>query len=157
MRYRAEELESKFDMPDSLRNIVEIPNEYGTSVYIGDARYFRFSGYDIYGDAILKRYDKKEAMETVLDWHLPFFKNRPTIKNKFIWIIENNFHRSLFILNGTPARSIYTTEGYRDSLKGNAANRGISLTDKLLDMVFGPIEDKLMEIYQKIANPEEND
>ncbi len=71
-----------------------------------------------------------------------------------VWSIYSSFSifgsvdRSLVLYNYSNGPEI--SEDYRRGLKGNAANQGIALTDKLLDLAFGPIEQILLKNYKEL-------
>ncbi len=44
--------------------------------------------------------------------------------------------------------------GIRSNLRANAINQGLALSDKLLDLAFGPIEEQLIKRYSEILNYE---
>ena len=138
--------ETPFDFQSKMENEVTVEDPEGNSIiYRAEAYRLWFGNDSIRGTARLVKYKlAKKTKKSFLWWRpkkewefttnkkiLPFFLFQGKINN------ERDF-------------------GYRSDLVGLAIERGIALSDELLDLAFGPIDKKIMEIYLIIVNKKNN-
>lgn len=128
------------------KNEVVIPAEGKSILYVGEIRGLETSGpvkdYDrISGRAFLSRYDRVEKSEKKFKWFPPRYQIQSVLKDERIWEVHTF---DFFIWAGT------FRSDYKDSLKRDALKKGINVSDKLLGLVFGPIDAEILGMYQEL-------
>jgi hypothetical protein len=104
------------------------------------------------GCARLTRYDKIEETKNkrkCVRKFPPKFETQkiPYVKETEIWTVDSSYG-SYFIVNGRLKG--YIVPGYKNCLKEEAFRKGIILSNKLIEMVFEPIDVEIMEMYKQI-------
>lgn len=149
------ELEGKVTLPD-LHNEVVIEDGDQRVKYVADAFGIQLGGDSVHGCYTLKRYDQKKVV-TITKERVGFLRYKTVevseIRDTLVWTAgDSNLRmKSLIIFMGKVIGvNIYTS--IRNDIKANAGNDGIILSDKLLDLAFGPIEQQLFKKYQEIKD-----
>lgn len=152
---KIEDLEGKIDVNKlwlriNLKNEMVVRDSDKLSVYVGEAKYLWIcAGTDVVGRAVLTRYDRELRMKQkrkVDRWFpLTIKKEEMTVtKDKKIWSVDSSeYDTAHFVYNGK------TVFQYRDMLKSRSKWEGVKLSDKLLDMIYSPIDRQIMDWYQK--------
>lgn len=152
---KIEDLEGKVDV-NKLWQQIDLKNEMvvrdgdKVSIYVGEARYLWIcAGTDVVGRAVLTRYDRElriKQKKKVESW-LPLIikKEEVTVaKDKKIWSVDSSqYNTAHFVCDGE------TVFQYRELLKSRSKWEGVKLSDKLLDMVYSPLDRQIMNWYQK--------
>lgn len=129
-----------------LKNEVVIPAEGKSIVYVGEAQDLKTSdpvgGLDyIKGEVSLSRYDRVEKLERTFKWFPPRYQIQSVLKDERIWKIDKF---AFFVWGGK------LDSEYRNVLKKEALSEGITISDKLIELVFGPIDAEIMGMYQEL-------
>ncbi|MBW2990226.1 hypothetical protein KY348_00815 [Candidatus Woesearchaeota archaeon] len=161
MKLHISELELKFEgksilnKDNTLVNELKVEDGDNTIFYLGEMGGLYFdSDLDVRGKVALSRRDKR--IETVKKKRLarvfpPKIKVKEVpVKRKYlIWSFST--HDTEYMVYG--GRSNWSSKcGYRSIIKKKALAKGIVLKDKLLDVVFGPMEREIMEWYYERAD-----
>lgn len=149
-------LESKVDFSKNITNEIVLKAEGQTVKYIGYANELHFDGDSIRGWASLRRIDLREETKKrkrIVSWFPPRIKTEGVKSQKWIdkWFISSDNY-IYFISSGESKTDYDCMAHYRGSLKGNAANQGVNLSNEVFDTVFGPIDREIMEMYRKFYN-----
>jgi len=158
MEVQIKDLEAKLnyvDLVEYLCNEVVVPTDKKTIVYVGEAIDLYFEDMAIKGRARLSKYERTKGTKNKIkptQWFPPKFQTQevPFVKDKRIWRINSSeYHNSYYFLSDGKLQ----TE-YRDALKEMAENQRLGLSHKLFEMVFGPIDSEIMEIYKQVKRLE---
>ena len=158
-------LESRLDFQRNLRNEYKVTAGDETIFYLGEARGLWFEGRDIRGQAVLSKYSRKigeKETKNLVRKIPPKFETVRTPYNidTLVWQVKSGeftyegfmkkgiYDCIYFLSNGESKIGYDCSAHYRAKLLGEANNQGISLTPKLFDEVFGPIDKKIMELYE---------
>ncbi|MEK6968901.1 MAG: hypothetical protein AABW48_00565 [Nanoarchaeota archaeon] len=143
------DLEGRVDLtlPSTyLKTEVIIPVEGKSILYVGEALDLKVSSQhnecdSIEGQVSLSRYNRVEKLERTFKWFPPRYQVQSSLKDDRIWKIDRF---AFFVWDGK-----FKPE-YRNILKKEALNKGITVSDKLIELVFGPIDTEIMEMYQEL-------
>ncbi len=130
-----------------LRNELLIPMEGKIAVYVGLASNLETSGpvneyASMKGYGWLFRFDRTEkSKKELIRWFPPKYEIKTSLEDKKIWEIKGFHH---FLWNGE------LNSDYKGFLKKEALKEGVTVSDKLLDLVFGPIEAQILEMYHDL-------
>ncbi|MFH1174144.1 MAG: hypothetical protein V1725_03370 [archaeon] len=149
--------ETKLDMKNLCNDFV-IPGKEKDVLYRGsiDAAHFQ-SDCNIYGVVCLRKlemqheyatYEKKRfgGNKTII---IPASQNR-------IWTFNAGNVQSFsaeyicLVREGIMQNDLKDRESYRSKINIDAANAGVNLSVELFELVFGPLEAKLLDIYTKV-------
>ncbi len=149
------ELEGKVSLPD-LHNEVVIEDGDQRVKYVADAFGIELSGAYVFGYFTLKRYDLEHLIDIKIE-RVSFLKYRevkvPNIRDKLIWIVNSSNYSSKMIVKYCHYKDIVEpSDNCRREIQSNAANVGLVLSERLLDLAFGPIEQQLCQKYRKIRD-----
>ena len=146
------DLEATVDFPDhteSVRNELVIPGENDIPiVYLADAS-LRRVGIHLVGEATLSKYLRTESTKSklqVVRLFPPRFEREDVTVVKDIkqWSIESGYFTRFFSLE----------QGFVDYQKviidRAAEHPGLKLSRQLLEVVFGPIEQRINELYAPV-------
>ncbi len=126
----------------TLDDVIRIPSELNQEITIGEATFsarvsdVRFDGAVLQGTVYFSKKTNQGGVDTV-DYEF----NMPEKTN------------DLIRYGNAPTR----TSGYRASIVSHLANKGVIISEKLLDLVFGQIDDRLLDIYRKVFPKEVED
>ena len=144
----------------TLKNVLVVQS--GATVYVGEAKelYFEIDN-DIRGTATLSRYDiiKSTKIKRRLVKFLP-----PTIESKeisvetekLVWVFRSDKYNNKFFTSRGESIDKQANYGYKAGIASDAFDKGVTLSNKLLDMVFGPIDAKMRELYQEQIKRKKN-
>ena len=155
MEAQIEDLDARLNQIKDLRNEVVVPTDEEIAVYVGEAIGLHFEGMDddIRGTARLSKYERTEGIRNktkLIQLFPPKFQTQevPFVKDRRIWMIHSSTICNYSFLSHGELRTGYDcSSDYRTALKGEATNHGLILSHKLFEMVFGPIDSEIMEIY----------
>lgn len=151
-------LESKVDFSRNVTNEVVLKADGQTVKYIGYAEDLWIDGNDIRGRAKLRRYDLREKVKKgikIISWFPPRIKTEEVNSQEWIkrWgVVSDESNHKYFVSSGKLANGYDCDAYYRAALKGSAADDGINLSNEIFEAVFGPIDNKIMELYRKFHN-----
>lgn len=155
MEAQIEDLEKKFQLNHikDIHNEVVVPTDEEIAVYVGETIGLHFDGMDIRGIARLSRYERTEGTRNkrkLIRWFPPKFQTQkvPFVDDKIVWRIDSENH-DFFLSDGELKTEYHCSAHYRADLRGVAVNQGLGLSHKLFEMVFGPIDSKIMEMYRQ--------
>lgn len=155
MAIQITDLEKRLNQRFYLRNEVTIPAAEEMVIYRGEAIDLHFDGLNIRGTAALSRYRKTEGTRNerkLVRRFPPKFQITPVpvVDQTLIWrIVSDDIASKYFFSHGKLATDYDCDAHYRTALKGAAANQNIGLTHQLFEMVFGPIDAKILAMYQQ--------
>jgi hypothetical protein len=149
------DLEASFQMPKAFSNEIEVRDGEKTIVYVAWAYNLRLEGLDIRGNLSLTKYEIRQIAERRRIGGL-FSRQFEIVKKdvrREIWhISDKDYGYNFLVSGGKPARNKNFSFHCETALLGKAAEAGILLSDKLLDMALAPIYEKLMEVYRTVKN-----
>jgi hypothetical protein len=153
MTFQIEDLEARLNQKTHLKNEVVIPTDEEIAVYVGEAIGLYFDGMDIRGSARLSKYDRTEGIKNqrkLVQWFPPKFQTEevPVVSDRRIWTL-NSDNYDYFVSSGELKTGYDCDAHYRADLKGKAANQGLRLSHKLFEMVFGPIDSEILDMYRQ--------
>lgn len=152
------DLEASFQMPREVANEIEVRDGDKRVVYAARAHSLWLDGLSIRGGLSLTKYEAQRVSKRKRTggWFSKKFEIIEMDMRQQIWHLEDDSeHRSrsrFLITSGKPARRKDCSADCSTALLGQAANAGILLSDKLLDLVLSPIYAELMKIYQTIQS-----
>ena len=157
MEAQIEDLDARLSKIKDLRNEVVIPTDKEIAVYVGEAIDLSFDGMDddIRGTARLSKYERIKGTRNktkLIQLFPPKFQTRevPFVKDRKIWMIDSwNSCNYSFLSHGKLRTGYDCSSDYRTALKVEATNHGLILSHKLFEIVFGPIDSKIMEMYKQ--------
>jgi len=125
-----------------LENTIIAPYEQQTFVYVG--RISEDDECDEFDEEYcvrvnLTKYSRETRIKTDFTLFPPSLKKREVFKDKEVWDITHLF-------------DLKNDNDFYEGLKEEAKEEGIILPQSLLDAVFGPIDQKLKELYKQIKN-----
>lgn len=149
-------LEEKVNFPREITNSVSVEDNGNTIKYVGTAfnLWVDWSDNAVRGNAQMSKYQSQTGIKTEVRFlrrWLPIpisIKKVPIEKQRLIWKVEEDWHE-YFISEGETQNNCIGLSGYRCSLVEKASFEGIKISPKLLDMIFNPIDKRIMEEYQK--------
>jgi hypothetical protein len=148
-------LELSLDIrPTSFFNDVKIEENGKKTIYIAKVRLPRFVEWDIVGITILTKYTEEFRKEEIKKWDFSRILPRRVETTKevkernCVWRVTgwDSLDPTAYIIKDGKVCEDET--GYRGRLKRNGRGSNIILSDELLDMLFRPIDEKLLKIYQ---------
>lgn len=152
---RVEDLETQVDMPKYLSNALEVPGSDGSLVvYVGWASNLWFDGLDIRGGAQISKYNRRkvETDKRKIRSLIPFRTERVNVTrndDSLVWSVSTDYDSYYFVSGGELRTGYDRGAHYRGKLLGRAANKNIALSTKLFDLLFEPIDEKIMVMYQE--------
>jgi len=155
MDYKIASLEQKLELPVYFENKVVIPEDNKVVVYVGRVMNFNFSGDIIWGDVRLSKYDRSEIThdkKRLVQWFPPRFQTEPVtdVKEVLVWSFPADPHSSKCLVYKGKSCTEYTNAiDYRAALISVARDNGLVLLPRLFDLVFDPIDLKLLDLYKQ--------
>lgn len=141
-------------MKRNFTNTYVIETEDERIRYVGEADAIYFDSFNIRGRPVLRKFVEKKKKIILPDNKVQeFFSNiSNSFKNNETQVIleyslREDYNHNYFLWGGKICREYYWPE-----LKSIAANRGILVSDDLLDKVFTPVEKQLMDLYLRVKN-----
>ncbi|HLC56511.1 MAG TPA: hypothetical protein VJJ23_04715 [Candidatus Nanoarchaeia archaeon] len=157
---KIEELESKIQVPTGeqipkyLRSEYRVRDGNQMVLYVGEATNLHYlNKFSIHGNVKLTRYDQIGYIRSRLIVTRIFplkleIKKIASVKNKRVWSVEYPIS-AMFNYHGEPL-NFKESSGYKQDLVGTAKIDNLRLSEKLLDEVFRPIDEKIIEMYKQI-------
>jgi len=152
-------LDFEFEKPGSLQYEQTIDEGDKTVVYTAQACNLYFDGTnDIRGGVSLKKeicwqetFDSTRIRFCRKLWPFKLVTEaKSRQKRKLVWQFASTMgSHHYYFYEGRPSRT------YRNVIKGIATEKGHILTDKLLDLMFGPIDAEIKKLYEDIKAFEE--
>jgi len=162
IKEKIENLESIFNWQNYLKNEVIVEDGDKKVVYVGEAIGLYVNGANVMGSAALTRYDRNTEIKTkcskkriLVRWFPPKFRieksveDVPVITNRRIWQIQSDDYKLFASFGKTATAEDHPRSEYRADLNSKAINRNIQLSRRLFDLVFNPIDEKIMEMYKQ--------
>ena len=131
---RNSQLEENIDNEDYLRNEVLISDEKEVFLYVAEALEISFVGKNIYAKTKLTKYGGEVDIN----------QDKLLTNSQELWSIGDKVLPD--IIYSAKLHSIQID--YINNLKGSALNKGIKLSDDLLNKTFKPIEEKIKQMYK---------
>ena len=159
-KVKIEDLESKIKpkntslMPNYLRSEYRVRDGNQMVLYVGEATNLHYlNKFSIHGNVKLTRYDQIGYIRSRLIVTRIFplkleIKKIASVKNKRVWSVEYPIS-AMFNYHGEPL-NFKESSGYKQDLVGTAKIDNLRLSEKLLDEVFRPIDEKIIEMYKQI-------
>ena len=157
MTLKVSDLETRFELPYALNNRLEIPEGDTVAIYKGDVCNLEFDRIFLSGYATLTKYIEIRGVREYkrIVSLIPFKRTTEIIpvvnSNQFCWKVYSSrldCNPKYFIVDGKIMK--YGFNDYKSALKANAANQGIGITEKLIDLVFEPIDQQLLQKYREV-------
>lgn len=153
------DLDFRFEMPKSISHKeVVIPLENCPAFrYTADAVKPWFDGVSsIRGGVSIRKEEETTAFVPVRRFgfwrtRLATAKTVRVTRRRVVWEFRTRFNCFYYYLCDSP------NDGYRKEIAGLAINGGIVLTDELMDMMFGPIDAKIRELFEMVKRLSEGD
>lgn len=160
---KLKDAEAAFQFTDSFVNEMEVIDGDRTFSYIGRAHNLFMDGLDIRGAVSLEKVEKitetKRVKVKVGGFFSRQYRYRETVvvTEKQVWLVDtgkdnNGWACDYFVSRGESRTERDQGYTYRGALIGKLANNKILVSDALLDAVFGPIDQKLLEVYNTVKN-----
>jgi len=152
MTIKINDLEIELNLQSYIKNEVSIPTDKGFVVYVGEAIGLHFGGMDdIKGEARLSKYirtKETKIKKKFVRWFPPKFQTEeiPYVNEKKVWAVNSGLN--YFIYDGE-SKTEYDHFSHKSILEERATSKGLNLSHKLFDMVFGPIDSKIMNMYKQ--------
>lgn len=153
--YKIENIEYKFQQAGELLSTITIDGEEGTDIistkYIGEVLSYQVNPNVLEWDVSFKKKvqkvnfkEKKKRREKDI-----------TEIEKTVWEINtldryNNSNDITVIMDGEIHNDRTNIHSYRYKLVSKLADRKVTVSRSLLNEIFGPLEEKMMEIYNKV-------
>lgn len=147
--------------PRQLSNSVEVLDGDKSIIYMGRAFNLWTEGSDIRGNASLARFDREYTLKNKLVGFNfspfgPAYKSIRVPNDREIWTFyaqEDHPGCKYFVHSGKITR-FGCDAHYGQSLVGKATMNGVKLSSQLFDLVFGPIEQRIMEAHREMLRPD---
>lgn len=149
-----DKLEFKLNQRFSFRNEFEVSDDNQFVLYVGEANVY-FDSLNVRGNACLLKYNLRYANTKrikeikLIPPRLKLEDVKIRIVGNLIWEFCTESNYTYFLLSG---RTYKGDGSYRNAITGNAANSNIGLSKRVFDLVFGPIDERIMQMYQEVKN-----
>jgi hypothetical protein len=156
---KLKDIESSVEMPTCLINKVEVVDDGKTFIYRGCAHNLFVDGLSIRGAVSL---EKAEIKIKKIKLRIGRLFSRQLEEREFefeerAWFADTGRNTDgwacdFFISRGVPKIERDQDFCYRGALIGKLATNGILVSDALLNAVFGPVDQKLLDVYKTIVS-----
>lgn len=143
-------MEQEFQMPRQIEREIRLEDQGATFLYRMRACELEFSGSYIWGKCQISKYKLQKRQERKLESLIPF-RLRTVTKESWERIWHVQCERGVFINGREPGKRDGLLD-VRNQLVGEFANKGILVSDRMLDMCMSPVERNLLEIQAQILD-----
>ncbi len=144
-------LESKIELPYQLRNEVSIETDSKISKYVGIFNSFRMKRGMIIGSVEMWRNDYELIKRNKHVLKFPFkIESKEETVDRYLglkWMLKADY--ALLSVKGERATGEHS---YRNRLFNEGFSKKVVLGEELMDRVFAPIDQQLVDIYKKFMD-----